>query len=250
MRTKIYFVLSVLLLSSLLTACAGAAFAQSATPGVEGQGSQQVYRTLSVNGSGKVDLTPDMAYVSIGVHNEEASATAAVTNNNTQTQKVIDALKSFGIADKDLQTINFSIYPQQKYDQEGKPTGEITYSVDNSVYVTVRDLGKLGGVLDAAVKAGANTINGIQFDVADKQAALVQARKAAIQNAQATAEELAAAAGVSLGAIQMINVYGGDVPVPMYDKRAAGVMTAEAAVPIQPGQVTISVEANLVYEIR
>lgn len=249
MRNKLFFLLSILLISSLLTGCAGAAYAQSSTPAASDEEPKQVYRTMTVTGSGMVYLTPDIAHVNLGVHSEGANAAETVAANNTQTAKILAALKTFGIAEKDIQTVNFSIYPQQQYDTEGKPTGEMRYMVDNTVYVTVRDLTKVGDLLDAAVKAGANNVYGIQFDVADKSKAMSDARKAAIDNARAIAEELATAAGVTLGAVQTINVYGGSSPIIVQAKMVEASFAADS-VPVQPGQMTITVEANVVYEIR
>ncbi len=252
MRTKVYILTTILILAVLLSGCASVARAQSETPAAAPAGDkQEVTRTLSVSGSGKVYLTPDIAYVTIGVHTENYSASEAVAANNTQAQQVISALKAQNIAEKDIQTTNFSIYPQQEYDQEGKPTGKIKYIVDNSVFVTVRDITKVGDVLDAAVKAGANTVSGIQFDVADKTQALSEARKSAVRDAQVKAEELSSAAGVTLGAVQTISEYTSGGPQPMYDMRAAAPMAAEAAsVPIQAGQMLLTVEVNMVFEIR
>jgi hypothetical protein len=248
MRSKIYFLSGLLIFSTLLTSCAGGASAQTTTPAPEGQ---KVTRTVSVTGSGKAILTPDIAYVTIGVHTENKNASEAVSANNSQTEKVIAAIKQQGVDEKDIQTTNFSIYPQQQYDPNGKPTGEITYIVDNSVYVTIRDLDKVGDVLDAAVQAGANSISGIQFDVADKTEALSEARQAAVNDARAKAEELATAAGVTLGDVQTISEGTGVYPVPMYDMRASAPMAAEAAsVPISPGQMTLTVDVSMVYEIR
>jgi uncharacterized protein len=245
MRNRTSILLIIILLSSLASGCAGVASAQTTS-----EEAKPVTRTISVSGSGKAVMEPDIAYVNIGVHTENKSASAAVGANNTQTQAVIDTLKKFGIAEKDIQTTNFSISPQQQYDSAGKPTGEIVYVVDNTVYVTVRDLEKIGDLLDAVVKSGANSISGIQFDVEDKTAALSAARKAAVQDAQAIAEEMAAAAGVSLGEVQTMSIYGGSTPQPMYDYRS-GVQVMEAAsVPISPGQLILTVEVSVVYEIR
>jgi uncharacterized protein len=249
MRTKTYLIVSFSVLAALLAGCAGAAFAQSTTPAAQGD-EAKVTRTVTVTGSGKVYLTPDIAYITIGVHTEGDNAAEAVASNNTQSQKVIDALLAQGIAEKDIQTTNFSIYPQQEYDTEGKPTGKIKYIVDNSVFVTVRDITNVGDVLDATVKAGANTISGIQFDVADKTAALSEARTAAVNDAHVKAEELAKAAGVSLGEVQTISEYTSGGPQPMYDMRAAAPMAEAASVPIQTGQMLLTVEVNMVYEIR
>jgi uncharacterized protein YggE len=198
-----------------------------------------------VTGSGQALLTPDIAYVTIGVHTEDKNASEAVDANNTQAQAVSTALREFGIAARDIRTTNFSIYPQQQFDDRGQVEG-ITYVVDNSVYVTVRDLTKVGDLLDTAVQAGANSISGIQFDVADKANALTDAREAAVTNAQEIAEELADAANVTLGPVQSITLYG-STPMPMFDARAA---VLESAVPISPGQLNITVEVQMVFQIQ
>src|SRR5262249_48861327 len=145
---------------------------------------------------------------------EKPSAADAVSENNAQTQKVIDALKSSGIDQKDIRTTNFSIYPNDKYDpQTNQPTGQKVYAVDNTVYVTVRKLDQLGDLLDKLVSAGANAINSIQFDVADKSTALKQARADAVKDAEKQAKELASSAGITLGDIQSISFYD-NTPIP------------------------------------
>jgi uncharacterized protein YggE len=242
MTKKLSILIGFLLVTSLLSACAAApiASAQQAEPGSQNQ------RTLTVTGSGQALLTPDIAYVTIGVHTEDKNAAEAVAANNTQAQAVTDALKGAGIAAKDIRTTNFSIYPQQQYDDKGQLQG-ITYVVDNSVYVTVRDLTKVGGLLDTAVKAGANSISGIQFDVADKTKALSDARKAAVANATEIATELAGAANVTLGPVQSISIYGSS-PMPVYDTRAMAVEAA--AVPVSPGQLNITVDVQVVFLIQ
>ena len=170
---------------------------------------QETQRTLSVTGTGTANLTPDIAYVYVGVHTEKLTAAEAVAENNAQTEKVIQALTDFGIDPKDIRTINFSIYPMDKYDPAtGQPTGEKTYAVDNTVYVTVRDLDTLGDLLDTVVQAGANTVSSVQFDVADKDKALAPARDAAVKDANAKAQELAASAGVQLGELIICQLPG------------------------------------------
>jgi len=240
MKTKYVFVATLVLLALIVGACGPAPLA-----------SQASVRTINVSGSGQAYLVPDIAYIYVGVHTELSSASEAVTDNNNQTQKMIQALKDFGIDEKDIRTTNFSIYPNDKYDpQTGTPTGEKIYTVDNTVYVTVRDLGKLGDLLDTVIAAGANTVNSIQFDVADKEAALKQARADAVKDAKAQATELADAAGVKLGDIQSISFYDNQ-PAPVFEgKGGGGGVAAQAAVPIQPGQLTFSVTVSMTYEIK
>lgn len=253
MRSKILILTVVLLFAVLLSGCGPAlvAQAQGTVPPTQGVPAA-VPHTLSVSGSGKAYLDPDIAYITVGVHTENKDAAEAVASNNTRSQKVADALKNLKIDPKDIQTTNFSIYPQQQYDTQGKLTGT-TYMVDNSVYITLRDLSKLGDVLDAVITAGANSINGIQFDVADKTKALSDARKSAVADAQGQAQELASAAGVQLGAIQSINTSASQPPVPIYSKGlGGGVAAAEqaATVPVSAGQLIVTIDVNIVYEIK
>ena len=242
MKTKYHIVATVALIALLISACGPTTIRQDALAPL---------RTVSVTGSGSANLVPDIAYIYVGVHTEKPSAAEAVDENNAQTQKMIEALKDFGIAAKDIRTTNFSIWPQERYDQfTGTPTGEKTYVVDNTVYVTIRDLDKLGELLDTVIAAGANTVNSIQFDVADKSEALKNARAEAVKDAEAQAQELTDAAGVKLGEVQSIGFYDSS-PYPVYDgKGGGGAVAAEAAVPIQPGQLTFTVNVNVTYVIK
>jgi len=237
MKTKSLIIFAVMALALLVSACAP---------------TNQNVRTLSVSGSGDAFLAPDIAYIYIGVHTEELTAAEAVAENTTQTQTVIEAIQDFGIDAKDVRTTNFSIWPMDKYDPlSGAPTGEKTYAVDNTVYVTVRELDKLGDLLDTVVQAGANTVNSVQFDVAEKDEALMQARAEAVKDAEAQAQSLAQAAGLSLGEIQSISFT--DVqPSPIFDGKGGGGAVAQeaAAVPIQPGQLTFTMNVNVTYLLK
>jgi hypothetical protein len=243
MKTKSLIVLAVMTMVALLVSACG--------PTTINQEAQPIVRTLSVAGSGEAFLPPDIAYIYVGVHTEKLTAAEAVAENTTETQAVIAAITDFGIDAKDVRTTNFSIWPMDKYDPlTGTPTGEKTYAVDNTVYVTVRDLETLGDLLDTVIQAGANTVNSVQFDVADKDEALKTARADAVKDAREKAEELAAAAGVSLGEIQSIS-FNDSVPYPFFDGKGGGGFAAEAAaVPIQPGQLTFTVIVNVSYEIK
>jgi len=236
MRTKLSILVSVLVIALVLSACGPAASAQP--------------RTLNVSGSGTVYLTPDIAYIYLGVHTEEAEVALAVNRNNTQTQALVDALKNSGVAETDIQTSNFSVWTGQTYDNTTGLAVSTYYSVDNTVYVTVRDLTKLGSLLKAAVDAGANNINSITFDVADKTAAMAEARQKAMTNASDLADELAMTAGVELGAIQNIT-YSYNSPMAYYGVGGGGGSSApNASVPIQPGQTEISVTVSVTYGIQ
>ncbi|HET7143768.1 MAG TPA: SIMPL domain-containing protein [Anaerolineales bacterium] len=241
MRTK-FLVFAILTLALVLSACG---------PTTINQAGPENIRTLNVNGLGQVYLTPDIAYIYIGVHTEGVTASEAVEANKGQTTAVIDSLKEAGVAEKDIRTTNFSIWPSQQYGPDGTVIGSI-YMVDNSVYVTVRDLDGLGDLLDSAITAGANSINSIQFDVADKAEAVKEARANAVDDAKLQAQELADAAGITLGEIQSINFFDNS-PYPYAEGKGGGggmAYDAAAAVPIQPGQLTIAVTVSLTYSIK
>lgn len=244
MRTK-FLVFSVLAFALILSACVPSG------PTTINQAAPDAIRTLNVNGLGQVYLTPDIAYIYIGVHTENATASEAVDANKVQTNAVIDALKAAGVAEKDIRTTNFSIWPSQQYGPDGTVTGSV-YMVDNSVYVTVRDLDGLGDLLDSAITAGANSVNSIQFDVADKAEAVKEARAKAMEDAKLQAQELAETAGVELGDIQNINFYDNS-PYPYAEGKGGGggvAFDAAASVPISPGQLTIAVTVSLTYSIK
>jgi len=250
MRIKIIVPVSLMLFSVVLSACSGVAAAKAPASTNLADG-EPPPRTISVTGSGKTVLTPDIAYINIGVQTEDQDASSAVSENTLQTQEVIDALTAAGVAKEDIQTTNFNIYPRQDYDPQGQPTGEITYIVTNTVYVTVRDLDQIGDLLNSAVAAGANTIHGIQFDVDDKAEALSDARASAVKNAETIAQELAAAADVGLGEIQSISTFTGGYPSPLFEGRGGGAnIMADAPVPISAGQMIVTVEVSVIYTIE
>jgi hypothetical protein len=216
-----------------------------------GVGPQAASRSLTVTGAGQVALQPDIAYIYIGVNTENVSAADAVAKNNADTQRLIDALKAQGVAAEDLRTSNFSIWTNRPYGMDGQP-GDPVYVVDNTVYVTVRDLENLGNLLDVAVRSGANNINSIQFDLADKSQAMSEARAAAVEAARKQAEELASAAGVNLGKIQTISFYD-SMPYPVFEGKGlggGGGAAMDLSVPINPGQMQLTVTVTVAYEIK
>jgi uncharacterized protein len=235
MRKHISLFIVMLVLALVLSAC-GTLTAQP--------------RTLNVSGNGTIYLSPDIANIYIGVHNEDPEIAAAVSTNNARTQALVDALKNAGVAEKDIQTSNFSVYSSNSYDPAtGQSTGT-TYVVDNTVYITVRDLTKLGSLLNTAVASGANNINSITFDVSDKTAGMAQARQKAMASASSLASELAKTAGVELGSIQNVS-YVETSPSPYYYGMGGGGSAApNASVPIQPGQTEISVTVSVTYFIK
>ena len=243
MKKTLSLMMIAILALGFLSACAGVT-ANAADPA-----NSASTRTLTVTGIGKINAIPDVAYITIGVHTEGKVVTEALQSNTSQALKVADALKGLGVDPKDIQTTSFNVYPQQKYDPQGQPT-ETMYVVDNSVYVIVHDLSKIGAILSAVVSSGANNINGIQYDISDKNKILSEARNLAVQNALLQATDLAKSAGVSLGAVDTINAVN-DIPVPIYEAKGGVAMASSASpVPISAGQITVTVQVTATYEIK
>ena len=242
MRAK-YLVFAILAVFTLVLSACGPTTVNQAAP--------ENVRTLDVSGVGVVYLTPDIVYINIGVNTQRENASEAVTINKEQTTAVIQAIKDFGVAEKDIRTTNFSIWSNPQYDPTG--SGQITgttYTVDNTVYVTIRDIEKLGDLLDAAIAAGANSIYSIQFDVEDKTEANKEARAKAVEEAKAQAQDLADVAGLSLIQIQTISYYESGASPYYYGGKGGGGGGAEAAVPIQPGQLAVTVTVNITYAVK
>jgi uncharacterized protein YggE len=239
MRTKIIIPTILILAAVVLSACSGTF-----------QFGQSQQRMINVTGNAQVVLSPDIAYISIGVHSEAETAKEAVASNNSQSQAVIDAIKGQGVDAKDVQTTNFSVYQQTKFGPNGENQG-IIFMADNTVYVTMRDLTKIGDILDSSIAAGANSIYGITFDVQNKDAALATGRDQAMTDAKAQAEELIKAAGATLGDVQSINYYSSSPSPIYYDSKAvpAGV-GGGGSVPISTGQLTLTVSVSVTYAIK
>jgi len=206
-------------------------------------------RQIVVAGTGKVYMVPDLAYITIGVHSQSEKVKTALADNNAQVEAVKKALTDMGIDEKDIQTSSFNIYPMPQYDKDGKITTTI-YSIDNMMYVTVRDLSKLGQTLDAVVSSGANSINSIQFDVQDKDKALSDARKLAVEDAKKQADEYASAINAKLGNVLALSVNSASTGTPVYEKLAMDTANSSSSVPISAGQFLLTVNVTITYEIQ
>lgn len=227
-----------------LAACAPAAIAASGV-------SEAASRQISVVGVGQVYATPDLAYINVGVRSQADTVAAALEQNNAQAMAVKETLIEAGVAGEDIQTSNFNVYPQSDYDFQGVITRTF-YVVENSVFVTVRDLEDMGAILDAVASSGANSIYGITFDLQDKTPAQSDARELAVESARNQAQELADLSGVQLGEIVSISTsYSYPAPYYGYGMGGGGGMTAYAeSVPIAAGQMQIGSEVTIVYAIK
>ncbi|MEK7398059.1 MAG: SIMPL domain-containing protein [Candidatus Poribacteria bacterium] len=207
--------------------------------------SSESQNQMRVVGSSSINKSPDIATTQIGVQTIAKEVDPAINENNRKAEAIIAALRNMGIAEKDIRTSSFNITPQRDYQQPNYPL--IGYQIDNMLSVTFRDLTKVGKGLQNAINAGANNIYGVSFTLADPESARSEARTLAIQDARKKAENMASAAGITLGKIISVNEVSSAVSVDSrnYDKAAA-----EGQVPIQPGELGVVVQVELVYLIK
>jgi len=207
--------------------------------------------TVSVSGHGQVNVPPDTASVSIGIDVIQPTLAEAQEQATAQATTLIEALKAAGIADEDIQTAYFSVNILRDYSENADPTQITGFEIMNQLQLTVRDTDMLGDLLDEAVNAGANSINGVTFSVDDQTAAASEARTLAVADARTKAEELAAAAGLTLGPV--VSIAEGTIspmPPPMSAARKGEMAKAEAAVPVESGSSTIAVDVAMTFELR
>ena len=226
-----------------------AAAAMLAAPALAQAADSPPVPQLQANGSGEVMVTPDIAVVTIGVTAQAAEASAALAANSAALTKAIAAIRAAGIADKDIATAGFSIdpvYDQTDNQPSDRPPQIVGYQVQNQVRVTVRDIAKSGGLLDAVVAAGANQVSGIAFDLSDHKTPADDAIRAAIADAKAKAELMADAAGLRLVRILSLNAgeNGGRGAIMAFDMAKSA-----PAVPVMPGQQSVSANAQIVWEV-
>lgn len=209
-------------------------------------------RTIAVSGTGTATLAPDLATFSAGVTETNANVTDAQNSVNTKANAIIDALRQRGVdVDKDVKTTGYSVQPQYNYPSNSAPvlTG---YRVTSTVTVMVRDIKKVGELLDAVTKAGANQVGSVSFGLSDPEGASRAAREQAVQNARGKADTLAKATGVGVGMVMTIEDQS-VTPAPPRPAAAAapaaGAAATAAPPPIQPGETTITVTVRVTWAI-
>ncbi len=208
-------------------------------------------RSITVVGEGVVNIEPDVARANIGVEVLRPSVEEAAAENAAIVDELLATLASLGIPDEDIQTSAYNVYAE-RFGPDGPVSDEQTqYRVSNTVTVIIRDLEQVGEVLDASIRAGANNIYGVEFLLDDATEVRSQARALAVENGRATAEELAELNGVQVGSIisisEVIGSNGG-----FYNNSISnfqiGLGGADRT-PIQPGQLRLSLQLQLTYEL-
>jgi uncharacterized protein YggE len=240
-----------LLAATALAFSAPAAFAQSApVPAIEAG-----HTLLTVAAQGSSTREPDLASYTAGVTTQGATASEALSANSAQMTKVIAALKRAGIADKDVQTSNLSVSPVYANPKrlpdgnyEDGPQRIVGYQANNSVSVRQRKLADIGKVIDALVSAGANQVNGPNFQLSQPESAMDEARVEAMKSARTRADLYAKASGLRVARIVSISESGGYSPQPvMYVRKQA--MDVAAAPPVAAGELEMNVNVTVQFEL-
>jgi uncharacterized protein len=217
------------------------------TPGAATDGTTE--HTLSVTGSGKVTVIPDIATINLGVVIERPTAKAAREAAAVAMTAVVDAVRKLGIADKDIATANVSLNPVYDYPNNAAPKIR-GYQLQNTISITVRDLAKLSDLLDNSVIAGATTVNGISFDVADRTAAEAQAREAAVKDARTKADTLANGLGVRITGVASV-AESVSTPIWYQGNYAPSAVAGDKAAqtPVLPGSTDVVITVQVAFLI-
>lgn len=213
------------------------------------QDGKKLVPSVTVVGSDEVSAKPDMATVQVGVVTQAQTAAKALKENTEAMQKLFQKVASLGIAENDMQTANFNVAPQHRRGPQGQYDPEIVgYEVSNQLRLKVRNLAKLGDVLDQMVESGANSVQGVSFSVANPKPLQDEAREKAVADARRKAELYTKAAGVKLGRVLLIQESTPHLPQPMmFQPRAA---MAGAAVPVAPGEQEFHASITITYAIE
>jgi uncharacterized protein YggE len=196
---------------------------------------------IVTSAQGEVKVAPDKATVSIGVQTRATTAAAAAAQNSQKQRAVIDAIKAKGVPAEQISTSNFNVIPETRYDQAGQAAPRtISYLVMNSISVELKRIDLTGPVIDAALAAGANQINSLNFGVQSADSARRAALALAVAKARADAEVMARAAGGSLGSLIEMHASESYMPGPPVPYMAEQRMAAmDKSVPVEPGQETV-----------
>jgi uncharacterized protein len=208
---------------------------------------------LVVQGTGQAEADPDQAVVRLGVVAQDASARTAQERANKVINALVTAVRGLGVDAKQVQTsaLNLNpIYAQGRPDGSGQQEPRITgYQAYSTVSVRLDKLDLVGQVVDAGLAAGANQVEGVTFGLKDDQKARAEALEAAVRQARAKAQVIAAALGVRLGEVLEVVEGGAGAVTPIFEKRMSMAMDAQSATPVSPGQVAVDAQVTVRWRI-
>lgn len=206
--------------------------------------------TVTVTGTAYGE--PDEASFDAGVGALDADVRTATTEVNERVSSLMTALRAGGVADEDIRTSSFTVYPEPRYNNQGRIT-EMRYRVNNTVQVTVRDTAQLGALLGSSVEAGANEVSNVVYTFSDRSALERQAREQAMRSAREKAEQLARFGEATLGEVRRITegIQSGGI-TPLGDFRLDDLQAADASaeVPVSSGQLAVTVSVQVTFDLR
>lgn len=204
--------------------------------------------TITASGQATITTTPDMATINIGVSTENDDVVVAQKENIKRMSAVTESLKSNGIKEKEMTTVNYSIHPRSRWDELKGESIVTGYNVNNGLSVRVNDISKIGKIIDDVVSVGGNQVNGISFGVSDESAFYNEALELAVKDAQVKA--LAMGKGVDAKNIKAVKIVENGMrsqPI-MYESMKSMDMMANSVTPIQEGEMEIN--ANVTVEFK
>jgi uncharacterized protein len=211
---------------------------------------------VTVNGTGRAIGTPDVVVLQLGVDVEQTTVEAARDAAARALEGVLQSLRSNGVADKDIQTVQFNVQPVYDFvpASPGQPQRQTIrgYRVSNTVRVEIRQVAQAGKTIDDATRAGGNqvVVRGVSFTIDDPAELQKQAREEAVKDARARAGELASHSGVDLGKLLSIVEVSGGTPIIPSQVRAPATGVQDASTPIQAGELEVVVTVNAVWAIE
>ncbi|NMB11223.1 MAG: SIMPL domain-containing protein [Firmicutes bacterium] len=214
-------------------------------------GLAQEIRQIYVRGQGSIGVDPDLAHITLGVVTQALEAEEAQTKNAINMRNILAALGEMGIKGEDIETSYFNVYPVYRYDQENgeQLTG---YRVSNTISIKLKDLPKVGEVIDVAIKAGATNVNAVRFALTDEEPWLEKALALAVENGRRRAEVMAKAAGERLGPVMVIR--DPSTQFEPYFGKGEMLLSATAdrgmPTPIQPGKLQINAAVEMVFALE
>jgi uncharacterized protein YggE len=240
MRKNIGLIMLALAVLLVLSGCMAGAASGAAVP---------QDHVISVSGYGTAYGEPDMATIIFGVNVVNEDLSDGVVQGNEAMSAVSETLAEHDIPTRDIQTVGFSVWVEDRYASEGMPTGQRIYHVDNQVRVIVRDIDQVETIVDAALSSGANNINGLNFGISDTSALESEARAEAIADAQAIAAEIADSLGVELG--EVINVSDSNSAIqPYIDFAGFGMGGGGGGAEVSEGQLLVNSYVSMTFAIK
>lgn len=206
--------------------------------------------TITVMGYGEARGNPDMATVMVGFSIKNVDITEAVAESNQTIAQITAAMQQLGIAEVDIQTTGFNVWPEDVWDpQTGQASGEKRYHVDSTMQINIRTIDDVGKVLETALTNGANSIYGLNFGIQETKTLAAEARTAALEDARYRAEAIAEGLGFSIGEVSSVTDQSGGYTYPYFVGAGLGIGGGEGEPPISEGEMAVSVSVSVSYEI-